>query len=428
MEFVCNFQAYDLTKKIAMKGNTGIRLAIMMFLEYFIWGSWYVTMSTYMKVHLGATDTQIGAAYSSLAIATMISPFFVGMVADRFFSAQRIMGVLHLLGAGLLYLATIVTENSAFYWIILIYSLMYMPTIALSNSIAFRQMTDPGKQFPWIRVFGTLGWIVAGFSLSYFEIETSSTTFMLAAGMSALLGLFSFILPNTPPNAKAGSTSAGKALGTEALVLLKNKPYLIFFIAAILVCIPLSFYYQDANLFLNEAGMKDAAGTMVLGQVSEAVFILAIPFLFYSIGVKKMLLLGMAAWILRYFAFAYGDMGSNTWMLYAGIILHGICYDFFFVTGYMYTEKKAGEKIKNAAQGLFTFATYGLGMLIGTWFAGIITQQHTLDTINPFTKKEAHDWQQIWFVPVYIGVAVLILFLLFFREKKQINVAGSTGN
>lgn len=408
-----------------MKRNTGVSLSIMMFLEYFIWGSWYVTMSTYMKVNLGATDVQIGAAYSSLAIATMISPFFVGMVADRFFSAQRIMGVLHLLGAVLLYFATIVHDNAIFYWVILVYSLLYMPTIALSNSIAFYQMSDPGKQFPWIRVFGTLGWIVAGLSLSYFSIETSSYTFMLAAGVSVLLGLMSFALPNTPPKGQAGSASAGKALGTEALVLLRNKPYLIFFLAAILVCIPLSFYYQDANLFLNELGMENAAGKMILGQVSEAVFILAIPFLFYSIGVKKMLLLGMGAWILRYFAFAFGDTGANLWMLFAGIVLHGVCYDFFFVTGYMYTEKKAGEQIKNAAQGLFTFATYGLGMFIGTWFAGIIGAKYTIDQINPFTGKAGHDWKQIWFVPVYIAVAVLILFLIFFREKKDIQVATS---
>jgi nucleoside transporter len=402
-----------------MKSATGFSLSLMMFLEYFIWGSWYVTMGTYMSENLQASGVQIGAAYGALAIATMISPFFVGMIADRFFAAQKIMGVLHLLGAVLLFLATKVTGNNLFYWIILFYSLLYMPTIALSNSVAFHQMSDPGKQFPWIRVFGTVGWIVAGLLIGYLGIEKTASTFYMAAGVSFLLGVFSFMLPNTPPKAgKAGTAS--DALGAQAFILLKNRPYLVFFIAAILVCIPLSFYYGFANLFLNEVGMQNAAGKMILGQVSEAVFILAIPFLFNRIGVKNMLLLGMLAWILRYVCFAYGDTGMNTWMLFAGIILHGVCYDFFFVTGYMYTEKKAGEKIKNAAQGLFTFATYGVGMFMGTYFSGFITNKYELTTINPFTDKNAHNWQNIWWVPAYIAIAVLVYFIFFFKEKKEL--------
>lgn len=398
-----------------MKLNTGILLALMMFLQYFIWGSWYVTMSTYMSTQLSATGGQIGWAYSALAAATIISPFFVGMIADRYFSAQKIMGVLHLGGAVLLYLATQIGDSAIFPWVILGYSLLYMPTIALSNNIAFHQMSDPGKQFPWIRVFGTIGWIAAGLIIAWQAIEKTSYTFVMAAAVSALLGLLSFILPNTPPGGKPETASAAKALGTDAFVLFRNRPYLIFFIAAILVCIPLSFYYGFANLFLEEAGMEDATGKMTLGQVSEAVFILAIPFLFNRIGVKNMLLLGMTAWILRYICFAYGDTGSNNWMLYAGIILHGICYDFFFVTGYMYTEKKAGEKIKNAAQGLFTLATYGAGMLIGTWFSGVITDNYTVG--------KTHLWQQIWMVPAYIALGVLIYFILFFREKRDIQPA-----
>lgn len=403
-----------------MKSNTGISLALMMFMEYFIWGAWYVTMGTYMGEHFGAEDgidKSIGYAYSALAFATIFSPFFVGMIADRFFAAQRIMGVLHIGGALLLFLATTVDDSLVFRWIILGYSLLYMPTIALSNSVAFGQMTDPGKQFPWIRVFGTLGWIVAGIIIGQMQIEKTSTTFIIAAGVSAALGLFSFFLPNTPPKAKASDATASKALGTDAFVLFKNKPYAIFFIAAILVCIPLSFYYGFANPFLNEMGVEKAASKMTFGQVSEAVFILAIPFLFNRIGVKNMLLMGMLAWILRYVCFAYGDAQSGMWMLYAGILLHGICYDFFFVTGYMYTEKKAGEKIKNAAQGLFTFATYGVGMLIGTWFSGIIVDNYKI-------SDTAHNWMKIWFVPAYIAVGVLIYFLLFFKEKREIKQAG----
>jgi nucleoside transporter len=398
-----------------MNLNKGVLLSIMMFLQYFIWGSWYVTMVTYMSTNLHSSGLQIGAAYSALAIATMISPFFIGMIADRFFAAQRIMGVLHLLGAVLLFVATKITDNAAFYWVILFYSLLYMPTIALSNSIAFHQMTDPGKQFPWIRVFGTLGWITAGLIIGGLKIEPTIYTFIIAACVSAALGLLSFGLPNTPPKGKAVST-ASKALGTEAFVLFKSRSYLIFFIAAILVCIPLSFYYGFANGFLNELKVNNAAAKMTMGQFSEALFILAIPFLFNRIGVKNMLLMGMTAWILRYICFAYGNTGDNMWMLYAGIILHGVCYDFFFVTGYMYTEKKAGEKIKNAAQGLFTFATYGVGMFIGTLVSGRV--------VDKYVVGDGHNWKGIWLVPAYIALAVLLYFILFFREKREIKVAG----
>ncbi|HTL08943.1 MAG TPA: nucleoside permease [Chitinophagaceae bacterium] len=401
----------DTLKKMAPQ--TGVLLALMMLLEYFIWGAWYVTMSTYMSEHLHSSGLQIGAAYSALAIATMISPFFVGLIADRFFAAQKIMGVLHLLGAVLLYVATTISTNGPFYWVILVYSLLYMPTIALSNSVAFSQMSDPGKQFPWIRVFGTIGWIVAGVLIGSYQLEKTSSTFLIASAASAILGLLSFILPNTPPKAAATDGSASKALGVEAFVLFKDKPYFIFFIAAILVCIPLSFYYGFANNFLNELQVENAATKMTLGQFSEGLFILAIPFLFYRIGVKKMLLLGMGAWILRYLFFAYGDNGQQLWMLYAGIILHGVCYDFFFVTGYMYTEKKAGAKIKNAAQGLFTFATYGLGMFIGTLFSGFIADRYKIG-------EGVHNWRAIWFVPAIIAAAVLLYFIVFFKEKREI--------
>lgn len=398
-----------------MKPIVITKLSFMMLLEYFVWGAWYVTLSTYMAKNLDASGVEIGAAYNALAIATMISPFFIGMVADRFFSAQRIMAVLHIAGAALLYFASQVEDNTGFYWLVLVYSLLYMPTIALSNNIAFQQMSDPGRMFPWIRVFGTVGWIVAGLMIAALDIEGTAFTFQMAAIASLMLGLFSLILPDTPPKGKAADTSASSAIGTDAFVLFKDKPYLIFFIAAILVCIPLSFYYGFANLFLNEAGMEDAAGKMTLGQVSEGLFILAIPFLFYRIGVKNMVLIGMIAWFLRYVCFAHGDSGANLWMLYAGIILHGICYDFFFVTGYMYTEQKAGDKIKNAAQGLFTFATYGLGMFIGTGFSGFVADY--------YTENGQFQWTKIWYVPAAIAILVLIYFVIFFKEKRQIKPA-----
>jgi len=394
-----------------MKTKSFTVLSLMMFLQYFIWGSWYVTMGTFMSEFLKANGIQIGAAYSALAIATMISPFFIGMIADRFFAAQRVMGVLHLIGGILLFLASKIQTNGAFYWVILLYSLAYMPTIGLSNSVAFRQMTDPGKQFPVVRVFGTVGWVVSGFMIAILGIEKTPLTFYMASIVSFALALYSFFLPNTPPQATV-KTSARNILGIDALVLFKNRPYTIFFIAAIFVCIPLSFYFGFANLYLNQSGMENAAGKMVMGQISEALFILAIPFLFNRIGVKKMVLIGMTAWLLRYLFFAYGNMGPNIWMLYTAIILHGVCYDFFFVTGYMYTEKKSNERIKSTSQGLFTFVTYGLGMFIGTWVSGFVT--------NYYSENQVYQWRSIWYVPAAIAIAVLICFIFFFKEKKQI--------
>jgi nucleoside transporter len=410
-----------------MKLKTGILLSAMMFLQYYIWGAWYVTMGPYMEQAFGKgpiTDVAKGAAYSAGAIATIISPFFVGMIADRYFAAQRIMGVLHLLGAGLLVYATQMTQTSGFYWVILVYSLLYMPTIALSNSVAFAQMTDPGKQFPWIRVFGTLGWIVAGLIISQLEITDKPITFQIAAVASALLGLFSFILPNTPPKGSSENSSLGSILGKDAFVLFKSNAYKIFFFAAILICIPLSFYYGFAGSYLQEFFGEGTPGKMSMGQMSEALFILAIPFLFNKIGVKNMLILGMGAWVLRYICFAYGS-DSAQWMLYAGIILHGVCYDFFFVTGYMYTEKKAGESIKNAAQGLFTFATYGVGMFIGTWYSGFVVAKYATSSVDAATKAEiiAHNWNNIWLYPAAIAGAVLIAFIFTFNEKKEIVTA-----
>ena len=383
----------------------------MMFLQYFIWGAWYVTAGTYMAQKLFSSGTEIGNAYSAFAFAAIISPFFVGSIADRYFSAQNAMGVLHIIGGLLLIYATQISSSFIFIITVLLYSLMYMPTVALSNNIVFANVSDTGKTFPIIRFFGTFGWIVAGFIIGKLQLENNADsiayTFYIASGASILLGIFSFILPNVPPKGKSEASS----LGLEGLVLLKDKSYMIFFIAAVLICIPLSFYYSFANVFLNDLGMEGAAGKMIYGQISEAIFILAIPLLYYRLGVKKILVIGIAAWLLRFFFFANGDLESYYWMIMSGIILHGICYDFFFVTGYMYTENKAGEKIKNAAQGLFTVATYGIGMTIGSWFSGIITDTYTVEGIK--------NWFDIWMVPAYISGAVLLFLIIFFKDKKK---------
>ena len=387
------------------------KLSAMMFLQYFIWGAWYVTAGTYMAKILNSSGEEIGSAYSAFAIAAIFSPFFVGSIADRYFSAQKAMGALHIVGGLLLIYATEISSSFLFILTVLIYSLMYMPTVALSNNIVFANVSDSGKTFPVIRFFGTFGWIVAGFIIGNLQLENNVSsiayTFYIAAGASIVLGLFSFSLPNVPPKGK----SDGSPLGLEGLVLLKDKSYLIFFISAVLICIPLSFYYSFANVFLNDLGMEGAAGKMIYGQISEAIFILAIPFLYYRLGVKNILIIGIAAWALRFFFFSNGDLEAYYWMIISGILLHGICYDFFFVTGYMYTENKAGDKIKNAAQGLFTVATYGIGMTIGSWFSGIVTDNNTIEGIK--------NWGDIWMVPAYISGAVLLFLVIFFKEKNK---------
>ncbi len=376
-------------------------------------------MGTYLATALKADGIQIGAAYSAMAIATIISPFFVGMIADRFFSAQKLLGVLHISGAIVLYYLVSVTDANAFYWWVLLYSLLYAPTLALSNAVAFGQMKDPGQSFAGIRVFGTIGWIIAGICIDrVFHIEASQMafTFKMAAIASAALGILSFLLPETPPKAKGQKATFGQILGSDAFVLFKDKSFVTFFFASILICIPLSFYYSQANQFLNEVGMKNAASNMTFGQISEAIFILLIPVLFRKLGVKWMIMIGMLAWVLRFLCFGYGNADVGLWMLFGGIVLHGVCYDFFFVTGQIYTDNKAGENIKGSAQGMITMATYGVGMWIGSLLSGYVAKLYTVG-------DNVHQWRSIWLIPAAISAAVLILFGLFFTDKKKETIA-----
>ena len=385
----------------------------MMFLEFFIWGGWFVTMGTFLSQSFNASGSQLANAYETQSIGAIIAPFIIGLIADRYFSAQKILGFLHLSGAFLLYMAGSSNDFSSFYPFVLLYMILYMPTLALVNSVAFRQMSDPSKEFPPIRVFGTVGWIVAGLVIGFLGWESQNLlayTFYLTASASAILGIFSFILPSTPPTADKGDYSIKKILGLDSLSLLNDKKYLIFFISSILICIPLAFYYQHANQFLNEIGMSRAAAVMSLGQISEALFILLLPIFLKRYGIKITLIVGMLAWVIRYILFAYGDVGEKSWMLILGVILHGICYDFFFVSGQIYTDNKAGEQFKSSAQGLITLATYGLGMLIGFRSAGYITDQYVVDG--------GHDWTQIWMIPSGFALLVLIFFVLTFKNEK----------
>jgi nucleoside transporter len=397
-----------------MRTKIQAQLSFMMFLEFFIWGGWFVTMGTFLGTNLNADAESIGTAYMTQAWGAIIAPFIIGLIADRYFSAQKLLGLIHLVGAVLLYLAGNSSDFSEFYPYILGYMVIYMPTLALVNSVSFNQMSDPSKQFAKVRLWGTVGWIIAGLLIGYVFLweskELLKNTFVMTAIASAILGIFSFTLPNTPPPARGQKASLSDILGLESLGLLKDKNYLIFFIASILICIPLAFYYSFANIFLNEVGMENAAGNMSFGQISEVLFMLLLPVFLGRYGLKKTLLFGMFAWAIRYALFAFGDAGSGVWMLFVGIVLHGICYDFFFVSGQIFTDYKAGDKIRSAAQGLITLATYGVGMLIGFKVAGVVVENYVIDG--------GHDWKSIWLVPAVFAAIVMILFVLTFRNEK----------
>ncbi|MBN2481318.1 MAG: nucleoside permease [Bacteroidales bacterium] len=396
-----------------MKIKIRLQLSMLMFLQYFVWGTWYVTISTYLTNTLNFRPVEVGLVFGTFSIAAMISPFFVGLVADKFFASEKVLGFLHILGAILLFATTYIKSFGLFYAGLLSYTLCYVPTIAISNSLSFHQMDNPGKEFPSIRVLGTIGWIVAMNIIGLLKVEASVGQLYLGSASSLILGLYCFTLPHVPPK-KETKASFREILGLDALQLLKDKPFLLMFIASILTCIPLSFYYSWTNPFLNELGMQYAANKMSLGQMSEAVFMLIMPFFFIRLGVKKMVIIGMISWILRYVLFAHGDIGPMVWMLYLGIILHGLCYDFFFVTGQIYVDTKAPSHLKSSAQGMITFATYGLGMFIGTWFSGVIVGIYT----STVAGQEVHDWTSIWYVPTVVAILVLIFFVLLFKEKR----------
>lgn len=403
-----------LKTKYKMNPTIRVKLSFMMFLEFFIWGAWFVTMGTYLGKNLLSNDVQIGSAYSTQSLGAIIAPFIIGLIADKFFSAQKVLGFLHLTGGILLWFASTSLDFDSFFPFILGYMIAYMPTLALVNSISFKQMKNPGKEFPSIRVFGTIGWIIAGLVIGWLNWEQDGNlilTFKMASVASIILGLFSFILPNTPPVKKGEKTTFGEIIGLDAIGLLKNKSYLLFFLSSVAICVPLAFYYNFTNPFLNEVGMKSAAGIQSLGQVSETLFMLLMPLFFVRLGVKKMLAIGMIAWVARYLFFAFGNADSNYWMLIAGIVLHGICYDFFFVTGQIYTDRLAGEKFKSAAQGFITLATYGVGMLIGSIISGMVVDKYAVDG--------GHLWYNIWIIPASIAAVVVLLFLIFFKDDNK---------
>jgi nucleoside transporter len=429
-----------------MTFNVRFRLSMMMFLQYFTWGSWFVTLGTYLGATLKCDGSTIGMCYAAIPIAGMISPFFVGIVADRFFAAERLLAVLHLAGAGILYYVatdpSMTAINNSFVFPGLIcYALCFMPTLSLTNTVSFHQMRDPAKEFPGIRVWGTIGWIAAGMLIGKLrlsaggnlvlemfnanagtaleKIEALALPMKIAAGSSVVLGLFCLALPHTPPKTDAKPDLAS-ILGLDAVGLMKNLSFAVFVIGSFLICIPLMFYYSFTNQFLNAVGMPDPAFTMTFGQISEIFFMLVMPFFFVRLGVKKMLLIGMAAWVIRYFLFSAGSVKAGAEMqmaqmipLYIGIILHGICYDFFFVTGQIYVDQKAPREMRGAAQGFIAFATLGVGQFIGAVLGG-----RTLDLFK-LSDAPTYDWGRFWLVPAVGALVVMVIFAFLFNDREN---------
>lgn len=396
-----------------MKISTRLQLSSMMFFEYFIQGAWYVTMGTFLSKNLHCDDSQVGSAYAFSALAFIISPFFTGLIADKFFDSEKILGVLHILGAILLYFMSQSTDFDTFFALLVVYMLLYAPTISLTSSVAIQQIANPEKDFPSIRVLGTIGWIASGLFLGKVlnVDEASAMPFFVAAVASLGFGLYAFSLPKTPPKGKDAKTDLKSLLGLDAISMLKDKAFATLLLSIFLIYIPITFYFQFGSMFLNELGMKNAVSTQTLGQVSEIGFMLAMPFFLARLGLKYMILVGMAAWIVRYVLFAYANMDANIFMIYGGIALHGVCYDFLFVSTQIYLDKKAPAHLRSSAQALMTSATYGLGMFLGATIAGMVGKNFT-------NMDNTHTWNPIWLAAAAGAAAILVGFALLFRDEK----------
>ncbi|MBI5769170.1 MAG: MFS transporter [Verrucomicrobia bacterium] len=392
-----------------------LKLCVFMFLQYFIWGAWYVSMGTYLANVLKFGGEQIGAAYGAFAIGSMISPFFVGLIADRFFASEKLLGVLGLAGGIALCLLGRVASFSTFYPTLILYCALYAPTLALGNSLSLHHLADAKRDFPRVKILSAVGWIAGGVTLSLLHGEQSPVQFYLAGGISIAFGLFAFTLPHTPPKKIGQNVSFGEVLGLDALALMKKPSFAIFILCMFLICIPLYFYFVMMGIYVTELQWTNLAGKMTLAQVSDVVFLFLLPLMLKNWGYKKTIFLGILAWAARYFLLAQsvGAAEAQTSLIFAAILLHGVCYDFLFIAGQLYVDAEANERIRGATQGFIAFILWGAGAFVGTLLAGKVLAAHTLATPR---GAIAHDWQKIWMTPAIGAAVVLVVFLIFFRE------------
>jgi nucleoside transporter len=401
------------------------RLGAMMFLEYIIWGAWYVTLTNYLTTTLKFSGTEAGAVFGTAALASLLSPFFVGLIADRFFATERVMATLYLVAAACMYMVTQVSSFASVYTLMLLFCLLYFPTIALTNSIALKHVKDPGRDFPPIRTMGTLGWIAVNNLVGFMRIEADSTQFLIGAAGCVVMAIYSLVaLPHTPPPGRGRKVSIGSILGLDALVLVKQRDFAVYLVASVLACIPLTFYYSFTNAYLNAVGVENAANKMSLGQVSEVVMLLLMPVFFRLWSVRTILLVGLASWAVRYVLLGYGNAQDGMWMFYLAILLHGVCFDFFFVTGFLYANQVAPPELRSTAQGLITLATYGLGMLIGSFLSGGVLDYFSTTTAG---GEVVRNWRAFWLSSAAMSFVITLLVLFFFRSSVRVRAEAATG-
>ncbi len=401
------------------------RLSIFMFLQYFIWGAWYVSMGPYLAVTLKFEGAQIGLAYGAFAIGAMISPFLVGLIADRFFASEKILAVFGLLGGVVLCLIPRCTTFASFYPMLILYCALYVPTLALGNSLSLTHLTNPKVDFPRVKMLSAVGWIAGLFGLGFIASAESPVQFYLAGGASIVFGLFSLSLPHTPPKKTGANVSLGEILGLDALALLKKPSFAIFILCMFLICIPLYFYFVNVGVYLSELKWTNMLEKTSLAQVSDVVFFLLLPFFLRRFGYKVTIFMGIACWVARYFALGFSADGGamQTALIFTAILLHGACYDFLFIAGQLYVDEEANERTRGAAQGFIAFILWGVGSFVGTLLAGQVLAKHAL--AKPTAAGLAHDWKAIWLTPAWGALAVLVIFVIFFRNPSKTDQASS---
>ncbi|MFM7604038.1 MAG: MFS transporter [Prosthecobacter sp.] len=395
------------------------KLSVFMFLQYFIWSTWYMTLGAYLGT-LSFSGQQIGLAYGAFAWGAILSPFIVGLIADRYFASEKIIAVLGVVGGLVMLCMPQFKTFGAFYPMLILYCTLYAPTLALGNSVSMTHLADAKKDFPFVKIFSAVGWIAGGVVLSLVKGEQSPLQYYLAGGISMVFGVFALTLPHTPPRKKGQDVSLGEVLGLDALALLKKPAFAIFIVCMFLICIPLYFYFVNLGTYLTQLKWSDMASKMTLAQISDIIFLILMPVMLKKLGYKKTIFLGIAAWITRYFLLSASASSSGTALIFAAILLHGICYDFLFIAGQLYVDAEANERIRGAAQGLIAIILWGFGSLFGTYLAGSVMEKNKLATPN---GDIAHDWAAIWSTPAWIAVGVLALFLIFFRDPPAKNEA-----